>query len=76
VRVLRHITIEQAKRYLNELLNNRRSNSLFAALGGYIWRLEYGGDGKGYHFHVILFFDGKDRCQDAYNADLIGKGEI
>lgn len=68
-----HITIEQAKYYLNKLLNNRRSNSMFAALGGYIWRLEYGGDGKGYHFHVILFFDGSELLKDAYNADLIGK---
>lgn len=61
-----------ARKDLDRLLNNTRSNKLFKGLVGYIWKLENGVE-KGHHFHCILFFDGSKVRHDPYLADLIGK---
>jgi|GEM_PF-898967 len=45
---------------LNHLLENKRCNSMFDFMKGYIAKLEYGID-KGFHWHVIFFFDGSKR---------------
>ncbi len=39
---------------------------------GYAWKLEYGAR-KGYHFHLVLFFDGAHLRQDVTIAQLIGE---
>jgi hypothetical protein len=68
------VTVEEAKKDFKHFLNNRRQNvTIFGPMGGYIARLEYGGDGKGYHFHVVFFFDGAKAIKDAYNADQMGR---
>jgi hypothetical protein len=65
-------TLEDAQRDLNHIFNNMRGNKLFAALVGYIWKLEYGEE-KGIHIHFIFFFDGSKVHKDAYLAKLIGE---
>jgi hypothetical protein len=62
----------QARKDLNRLLNNRRHNSLFDALVGYIWKLESARQ-RGLHFHLVLFFDGSRAKQHVYLAEEIGK---
>lgn len=62
----------QAKYDFKHLLNNAKMNSLFDARVGYIWSLEYGPE-RGFHYHLILFFDGSLVCDDAYLAWQIGE---
>ena len=67
------VTAEDAKADLQHLLNNRRNKpSLFKNNIGYIWKLEWGPD-KGYHFHLIFFYKGREVWKDAYWAGLIGE---
>ena len=68
------VTIAEARRDFKHFLNNSRKNSsLFGSMGGYIWKLEYGCDGKGFHFHVVFFYDGAKSQHDAYIAKQIGE---
>lgn len=39
---------------------------------GYVWKLEYGPE-KGYHMHLLVFFDGSMVRKDQALAYLIGK---
>lgn len=55
-----------------KLRNNSRHNSLFSTQIGYIKKLEYGQD-RGWHLHVIFFFDGHQSCHDKILASEIGK---
>jgi len=50
---------------LDHLIENKRGNSLFDSMKGYIAKLEYG-VGKGVHWHVILFFDGSVRKNSSH----------
>ncbi|WP_292952818.1 MULTISPECIES: inovirus-type Gp2 protein [unclassified Neptuniibacter] len=59
---------EQVKADLERLLRHRRHNKIFHGLLGYIWKLEYGVT-RGYHYHMVFFFDGAKHCHDV----LIGK---
>ncbi len=65
------VNLEAAQECLGRFLNNKRGKKLYEALRGYIWRLEYG-KLKGYHFHVIFFFDGAKVRKDEYLAGEIG----
>ncbi|WNB74610.1 YagK/YfjJ domain-containing protein [Methylomonas koyamae] len=62
----------QAKYDLKHLLNNAKMNSLFDHMVGYIWTLEYGPE-RGYHYHLVLFFDGSQVRDDVYRAWEIGE---
>ena len=62
----------QAKYDLKHLLNNARMYSLFDAVVGYIWSLEYGPE-RGFHYHLVLFFDGSQVRNDVYLAREIGE---
>lgn len=66
------ISAAQARKDLNRLLNNRRHNSLFDAMLGYIWKLESARK-RGLHFHLVLFFDGSLAKQHAHLAEEVGK---
>ncbi|AYQ30285.1 MULTISPECIES: inovirus-type Gp2 protein [unclassified Polaromonas] len=68
------VTPQEAKKDFFRLLRNRRANkTLFGGMLGYIWKLEYGGYGRGFHFHTVFFYDGAEIYRDAYRADLLGK---
>lgn len=59
---------------LNHLLENKRCNSLFCFMKGYIAKLEYSIE-KGFHFHVLLFFDDskRDKFSHIYFTKKIGE---
>ena len=63
---------QQARNDRARLYNNSKKNSLFDNLVGYVWKLEYGLT-KGFHYHLILFFDGSKVCQDVYIAKQVGE---
>ncbi len=52
--------------------NNMRSNSLFGQMVGYAWKLEYGLE-KGFHYHMLFFFDGSKVQQDINIARRLGE---
>lgn len=75
-----YITVEKAHEAREHFFNNMRANKLFADLVGLVWKLEWGNGGeygdenkRGHHFHLIIFFDGIKRQQDAWIAEEIGK---
>ncbi len=63
---------QEAKSDFQRFLNNRKANRLFNHLVGYIWKLEYGLE-KGFHYHVLLFYNGAKVRQDEKIAMLIGE---
>ena len=68
------ITAAEAKRDFKRFLDNRRHcGNLFRHMKGYIWKLEYGNQGKGYHYHLILFFDGGKIPDGAYHGERISQ---
>jgi hypothetical protein len=69
---LRGVTVTEAQTFLDRFLNNRRGNSLFSDLKGYIWKLESGKE-KGYHFHFFLFFGGDKVKKDEHYGKMIGE---
>ena len=66
-----HFDPEIMKDYLNRFLNNSRCNSLFNNQVGYMWGFEYG-QLRGYHFHMLFFFDGAKSRQDITLGQAIG----
>lgn len=68
------IDIYEANRYMNHLIANMRCQGIFSHKIGYIIKLEFGVE-KGFHFHLLLFFDGAERknSSHAYLAQEIGE---
>lgn len=64
-------TQAEAKRDRERLFGNMRSNKLFGDMVGYIWKLEHGPE-KGFHYHVMFFFDGSRVREDGVLAKRIG----
>lgn len=64
------VGIYQIRQHRNALLNfiRRAYGDNFC---GFAWKLEYGAR-KGYHFHVVLFFNGAKLCRDVAIGALIG----
>ncbi|PIB50724.1 inovirus-type Gp2 protein [Pseudomonas sp. 2995-1] len=70
-----------AKQDRERLFGNSRSNKLFDDMVGYIWKLEHGPE-KGFHYHMMFFFDGSKVREDVtlarrvgeYWADVVTKG--
>jgi hypothetical protein len=65
-------TIHDIRRDVARLFNNRRSNSIFDCMVGQIAKIEEGTT-KGFHAHVMFFFDGALKRDDGYLAQSIGK---
>ncbi len=67
-----NITLNEATKDLNRLLNNRRSKpTIFEDNIGYVIKKEHTED-KGVHFHAFFMFDGQKVLKDAFKADEIG----
>jgi hypothetical protein len=62
----------QASRDRKRLFRNARANKLFNHMVGYIWKLEHG-PVKGFHYHMIFFFDGAKVREDITKASLVGQ---
>lgn len=62
----------ETKDDFKHLLNNAKMNCLFEHVVGYVWSLEYGPD-KGFHYHLILFFDGAKVRQDVTLGMMVGE---
>lgn len=67
-----HCIPDMTRKQFKRLLNNRRGNKLFENLVGIVWRLETG-EKKGFHYHVMLIFDGSLSWHDINISDAIGK---
>lgn len=65
-------TQAEVKKDREHLFQNTRSNKLFGDMVGYIWKLEHGSD-KGFHYHMMFFFDGSKVREDGTLAKLIGE---
>lgn len=59
---------------LKRFISNQRHNRLFFALKGHVVKVEFGID-HGFHFHLLLFFDGSKRSNnsDVHLAQKIGE---
>ncbi len=67
------ITLDDANRDLNRMLNNRRSKqSIFKHNVGYVAKKEYT-EKKGVHFHAYFFYDGQKVQKDVFKGEQIGK---
>ncbi|QLG91206.1 inovirus-type Gp2 protein [Pseudomonas yamanorum] len=61
-----------AKQDRERLFENARSNKLFDDMVGYIWKMEHGSE-KGFHYHMMFFFDGSKVREDITLATRIGE---
>lgn len=66
------VTQADAARDRKRLFENARSNNLFANMVGWVWKLEHG-PMKGFHYHMLFFFDGSKVQQGIKIAWLIGQ---
>ena len=66
------IVLKTAQGHMEKLLNNRHKNSIFKHECGYIRKIEFT-QTKGYHFHLVMFFDGAEVQVDTYKAFQIGE---
>jgi len=72
------VTLEEANRDLDRMMNNRRSKpSIFKDQLGYVCKREYTKE-KGVHYHAIFIYDGQRVQKSAFKGDQIGEywGEI
>lgn len=65
-----HVTVDQIRQHREELLDFIR-NTYRQNFCGYAWKLEYGAR-KGYHIHLVLFFNGANLCKDVAIGAHIG----
>ncbi len=66
------ITLNEANKHINRLLNNRRNNEIFDHNIGYLMKTEYGED-RNVHFHTFFFYDGQKVQKDMIKGEDIGK---
>ncbi len=67
-----NVDIETVQKDRERLFANAKKNQLFKEMVGFIWKMEYG-ILKGFHHHVILFFDGSKVREDVTYAKMIGE---
>lgn len=66
------ITADLARQHRQRFFKNLQAHRLFRACVGYIWKLEYGRY-KGFHYHLLVFYDGALVRQDVTLARLLGE---
>lgn len=64
--------LAEAKQDREHLFRNTRSNKLFDGMVGYVWKLEHGPE-KGFHYHMMFFFDGAKVREDGTLVKRIGR---
>lgn len=67
------VTIDRIWSDLNDFIDLLYRRPLFEHLVGHMWSLEQGDDGKGYHVHLVLFFNGSEVCRDIKMGHRIGR---
>lgn len=67
------VSIVQAHSDFHDLIGLLEWHPAFRHLIGYMWSIEQGEDGKGYHMHLVLFFDGSKVCRDIAIGNYIGR---
>lgn len=67
-----HVTIDRAWSDFEDFLQLLDYHPHFKHLTGYMWSIEQGED-KGYHMHVVFFFNGSEVCQDIVKGRFIGE---
>lgn len=66
------VTSEQARAHREKLLYDLKNKMFSDSMVGYVWKLEYGLS-KGYHYHLLVFFDGSQVRKDETLALIIGQ---
>jgi len=66
------ITGEQVRAHREQLLYGLKNKMFPGSMVGYAWKLEYGLS-KGYHYHLLVFFDGSRVREDETLALMIGQ---
>lgn len=66
------ITAEVARQHRQRFFKNLQAHRLFQACVGYIWKLEYGRY-KGFHYHLLLFYNGNKVRQDITLGRQLGE---
>ena len=66
--------IQQFGNNIRKLLSRiQNKDTIFKDQVGYAYRLEQGGKSKGYHCHLLVIYNGSERCRDAYLGQSIGE---
>ena len=66
--------IQQFDRHFKKLLSRiQNKDTIFKDQVGYAYRLEQGSKSKGYHCHLLVIYNGSERCRDAYLGQSIGE---
>ena len=64
--------IQQFGNNIRKLLSRiQNKDTIFKDQVGYAYRLEQGGKSKGYHCHLLVIYNGSERCQDWYLANEV-----
>lgn len=59
---INYLSLADVQRHREQLLSDRRNHpQLFYGFIAYMWVLEYGESSTGYHYHLMLIYDGKVR---------------
>jgi len=66
--------IMQFETDVSRLINRvQNKDTIFKWQVGYAYRLEQGGKSSGYHCHLLVIYEGRERYKDEYLANEIGK---
>ncbi len=71
-KLVKELTVERVSSDFKDFLNKRRRNKIFSNERGYIWKLQ-NCDGRGLHYHLILFFGGDDVQSLQHLAQQVGQ---
>lgn len=70
----KQVTFDEFEKDYYRFCNSIRHNkSIYRGLLGAIYKLEFGGEGKGYHCHGYFFYDGRLVYRDDWKAFAIGE---